>query len=373
MQGATAFEAFVTTIIDGSCWPFLAFRQLRAVPAVMFDTAAQQAGRSRLRHFLATWWFCARFGISPSDYHNYALHRTERRRQAGDFLFAREYHRIYARLFERADASEIHRTDNKLDFCRLCALHGLQSPHILALAVDGAFEFQEPRDGGAWNGDIIMKPQHGSNGSGFYRWQRQADGSYVGALGESMSTENILAQVLSFSKQRPTLVQKRLVNDPQTARLSGGALATVRVVTGRHANGEIEVIAAAVKMPVGNSLVDNYMRGNVLTQVDASTGLMLTGLYYYQHLVPIDRHPDTGEMFTGRPVPQWTDITRLAKAAHALVPSLAVVAFDVAPTTDGPVIVEANTRGDLSMVQYPNGRPIGQTAYTRVVLAKFGL
>jgi putative polysaccharide biosynthesis protein len=369
LRDAPALSRLALRLMDVFCWPFLAWRGLASMPERIITVAARERGRSARMEFFAAWRTCARFGIQPSDYYKFGLYRKQAREQIGDYIFVAEWRRLYVRLHRRARAEEVQQVDSKLSFWRLAREQNIPATRLLAIARHGTLEFHDPPDGAGWRCDIVMKPEIGSNGSGFYRWIYEGPDRYRGALGETLSRDALLGEIARLSTRTSILVQQRLVNDEQTAKWSSGALATVRVVTGRSASGAIEIVGAAIKMPAGAALVDNYMRGNVLTQVDVASGTLCEGLYFFHQLTPIDTHPDTGVPFAGKPLPQWRDIAALAMRTHALFPSLALVAFDIAPTPDGPVIVESNANGDLAMIQYPNARPLGRTAYPRIVLS----
>lgn len=371
VQGETPWLTFATRCVDWWCWPFVAYQRVRLFPEAAFNFAAEDAGRSPLRHFLATWWHCTRLGIQPDEYHGYLLYKPERTSLAGEYLFTRESNRVFLKLYEISNPRAFHAIDDKVEMAELCRNNGLSAVQALAIAEKGEIRLNTPRESPEWRNDLIMKPRRGSNGSGFYRWLYQNDDRYRGALGETLTLDEVFSQIERLSKSRVNIVQRRIVNDPETQSLSSGALATVRVMTGRHKDGSIRVITAAVKLPAGTALVDNYKRGNVIVQVDASTGTMLQGVYYLHQLTPIDTHPETGVTFTGRKVPQWDEIVTLALAAHAMVPEAILLAFDIAPSAEGPVLIEANTRGDVSIVQYPGGKPLGQTAYPEVIGSHF--
>lgn len=361
--------ALAIRALDALCWPFVAASRLRDISEQIVGLAAGERALSVRRFRLAALWDCVRLGISPHDYFNFALYQPHAAGTVGDYVFAHEWRRIYSAFHGLARPEDLYVVDHKRAFLNLARANGLATPCLLAMATKGEVEFHEPVGGEAWNCDIIMKPELGSNGSGFYRWVHEAEDRYRGALGETVTTAKILREVERLSASGPVVVQQRLRNDPQTERWTGGGLATVRVVTGKRAGGRAQVIGAAMKMPVGSALVDNYMRGNVLAQIDCATGRMMSGASYFHHLRPIDRHPDTGEMFRGQRVPGWDEIASLAERAHELMPSLVVVAFDIAPTASGPVIVESNSKGDLAMIQYPPARPIGQTDYPAIALS----
>ncbi len=355
--------------IDFICWPFMAWKQMAKIDAELLTAAAGHTGRSPRAQKWRSWWFCARLGVPPEDYFNYALYRPDAAAAVGDYLLQRQSLHIYHTLYLTADPAEGRLLVDKAAICDALESRGIATVVSLAVAQNGRIDFRHPLDSPAWHGDIVMKPMRGSNGSGFYRWLRDKDGGYTGALGESQTLEDILTQIRALSQRRPILIQQRLLNDDDTARLTGGGLATVRVVTARHASGRITVMAAALKMPVGDALVDNFMRGNVISQIDVSSGGMRAGQSYRQRHATIDCHPDTQALFAGRQVPQWEEIRHLAISTHRHFQSYVLLAFDIAPAPGRPVIVEINVRGDLSMVQYQGGTPMGRTSYPDVVLS----
>lgn len=362
-------QALFLRLLDWVCWPWIAYDQLKTITPEALRALSRLTGHSPSLCFWRAWWICARWGIPPTEYCTLALYLPERRAGLGDVLLKFQSLHIYNRLFEQTERAELQRVDDKVQFCDLARERGIPCAHLLALAQDGAVHFRDPPDSQAWQCDLIMKPQRGSTGIGFYRWLRQPDGHYLGALGETLNRDDILAQVAALSRMHPIMIQQRLSNDEETAMLSSGGLATVRVVTGRDKAGAVTLIAAAIKLPAGASLVDNFMRGNVLSQVECATGIMQPGEYFYDLFRTIESHPETGERFAERKVPQWDAIKATALMAHEQFPKLALLAFDIAPTPDGPVIVEANGRGDLTMVQHVGGRPMGQTPYARIVLS----
>lgn len=58
----------------------------------------------------------------------------------------------------------------------------------------------------------------------------------------------------------------------------------------------------------------------------------------------IQRHPGTGEMIEGLPMPLWDGTLKLTRRAARIFPGCPIIGWDIAPTTDGPVVIEANSR-----------------------------
>lgn len=364
-------ERSILAWLDPVTRPVVVALLLYQVDPMTRRAVAAQSGRSGFAHGLYTWWACVRLRIPPEEFHHYALHRPQHRRMIGDFILFDEAVEIYRVLNWRTVGLTRNALADKAAFSLFCDRHRIPTAKLLAIASAGRLTLFEPRASQEWLGDVFMKPMHSSTGIGHYRWLHDGKQHYRGSLDELLSQDELLCEVSELSTVRAVLLQRRLINDSVTGEWTNGALATVRVMTGRSATGEIELIAAAVKLPVGRSLVDNYGRGNVVAQIDPVTGTIAAGQFHGDRLTDIECHPDTRQRFAGLSLPQWPEIAGLATRVHALFETHVLLSFDIAPTPDGPVVVEVNGRGDTRMLQYPGAPPLGQTALPRIVLSHF--
>ncbi len=148
------------------------------------------------------------------------------------------------------------------------------------------------------------------------------------------------------------LFQECLTPHPDINRICQGGLPTVRVVTLNDENGP-QFFRACIKLTAKGNVADNFWReGNLLAPVDGDTGLMgkaatamgPKGSY-------VSSHPTTGEAIEGIAVPDWEKALEAALAAARLMPSAAMLGFDVAICDNGPVLVEANSSPHLMMLQ----------------------
>lgn len=65
----------------------------------------------------------------------------------------------------------------------------------------------------------------------------------------------------------------------------------------------------------------------------------------------VEKHPDTGAQIRDRVAPQWNEACWLAERAHLAFEDRTIVGWDIAPTDDGPTIVEGNGSPDLDIIQ----------------------
>ena len=96
-------------------------------------------------------------------------------------------------------------------------------------------------------------------------------------------------------------------------------------------------------MPVGNTDVDNYSRGGMVSAVDTETGSL--GKAYCS--VPIagrfehDNHPDTGRLINGSKLHGWNDLVPFILNLHVNFRS-PFIGWDVALTTEGCMVMEGS-------------------------------
>ena len=123
-------------------------------------------------------------------------------------------------------------------------------------------------------------------------------------------------------------------------------------------------------MPVGTSAADNFDAGGIAAPIDVETGRLGRAVRKRgtASLVAVDAHPDTGAVIAGRELPQWRTVRAVTCRAHALLPSLGFVGWDVAITPDGPVLVEGNQSPCCMLSQMPSRDPLGTTAYIQRIL-----
>ena len=143
-------------------------------------------------------------------------------------------------------------------------------------------------------------------------------------------------------------------NHPDIKAFNPGTLNTMRFVTCRNRQGGLEPWDPGM-MRIGRagSTVDNFAKGGIGVGIDPEGRLEKYGFSHDKELnyVKMERHPDSGIAFEGRPIPFYHDAVALALKAHALFPTLDAIGWDVAITSDGPLLLEGNHTWDIEMLQ----------------------
>jgi hypothetical protein len=286
-------------------------------------------------------------GVLPPWYYMFELYEG---RDARSFLNRFETKRGYYDLLGRLRRSTSPLAD-KLKFAERCRDHQVRTIPILAAAAEGKATVYET--GGLARRDLFAKPVCGRGGRGAERWDYDGD-RYCSPSGETLAESQFLDRLAAQSASTPRLVQPRLTNCEALADINNGALSTIRVVSCLDEQDRPEVVAAAMRMAVGdNHSIDNFHAGGVAAAVDIASGELgqASNMGVDARLGWLDRHPTSGARICGRILPQWEQTLRLAERAHRAFGDRVVIGWDIAVTPDGPIVVEGNGAPDLDIIQ----------------------
>jgi hypothetical protein len=242
-------------------------------------------------------------------------------------------------------------TEDKALFYPYCAALGLPIPKLFGLLGSPSGEAFTPASGLALLArlptEFVVKPALGVYGLGVQVLRRGPAG-FLGR-GAPTSGEALLDGLFHDATWNRWIFQERLAPHPDLSALSGApSLQTVRLVTQVDRSGAGRSMHALLKIVVGQNAIDNYHNGetgNLFGHVDLETGSIgpvlgpgPRGLGLRSH----DRHPETGESFSGFVVPRWREALALVeRAAQAFLP-LRAIGWDVAVTGSGVFLIEGN-------------------------------
>lgn len=140
--------------------------------------------------------------------------------------------------------------------------------------------------------------------------------------------------------EEKVMVEQYIHQHPDIAAIYPLSVNTLRLVTLMDDAGEVHVVFSSIRLGNGK-MVDNLNSGGMATIVDPETGIICKpaadkdGFEY-------PTHPYTGVAFVGRPVPFYRQSVETVKQAAKRVPTLRYLAWDVAVTPVGPLLIEAN-------------------------------
>jgi hypothetical protein len=162
--------------------------------------------------------------------------------------------------------------------------------------------------------------------------------------------------------------------------MPGLALGTFRVYTILQRHGQTPAIPfgmAIAKVPIRTSIIDNFHHGatgNLLCQVNVEDGTMTDACSKpagVSGVLQVERHPDTHVVFREFTIPYWQEVMSQVTRAALNFGELPTLGWDVAITTHGVTILEANWHYDPDGFQILLNRGVKSeiTALYRAALA----
>lgn len=180
-------------------------------------------------------------------------------------------------------------------------------------------------------GSVVIKPTNLSGGRGVHRFDYSDDFSLQQEFNTIMSNNS------------KTVVEELIHQSPLMAKFHEGSVNTVRVVTYLN-NGKLRILAASVRMGMGDSFVDN---GCLSSSVDWETGI-ITSLGRSAHSPgKYLLHPDTNVQILGNIIPMWKELQSLVYQLPYVYPEQKITGWDLALTDNGWIMIESNRQPEI--------------------------
>ena len=335
------------------------------------DRATRGSGVSRSRQLVQLWWIRVRHGILPPVYYIFQLYKPGQLRRAPSFFQGDEDDQLFRLLNLRTAPEEAELLLDKARFERWLVDRGFPTVRTLMEFADGEATRSHLPEERLPRCDLFSKPNDSLQGFGTEQWHFEGDG-WTSADGRRWTEQELITELRERSRTRGILLQEQLRNHHALAPLTAGTLSTVRVLTLRKLNGDIQVVLASAKIPVGGAPTDHMRLGGVAAPIDLETGRLGPAIRKAAEtfITPCERHPDTGTVIEGFQLPHWDSAMRLALSAHEALDKIVCVGWDVAILEDGPVLIEGNDNPGHTSSQWPTGIPLGETAIAPTILAR---
>ncbi|MGH7523171.1 MAG: sugar-transfer associated ATP-grasp domain-containing protein [Gemmatimonadales bacterium] len=212
-------------------------------------------------------------------------------------------------------------------------------------------------------GGLVFKPELGMQGNGI---MVAADGASDGVVllsGVELSTSALWRRLSAGTGG--WRIERWIRPHPALAGFRPGATPTVRVLT-LLVDGGAVVHAATLKLPVGDSGVDNLAQGNLVATIDLEAGVVGAATDGLGNL-RLDHHPGSGASIRGLQLPWWSEVQAVARRGALLLAPRRAIGWDVAVTESGPVVIEANSSWCEKLIQLPAGRGLTRGAFIRLL------
>jgi len=311
-------------------------------------------------------------GSRPDDFYMYQLFLPAHRRMRSRHLPFSRIVVMQQYLADLAGSSDYSLLSSKSKFAIKCAEHGLPTVSVLAEFVEGN---AKPLSAALPHRDLFSKPSDLMLGLGTALWRWGGSGNYVhAASGESLSGPDLSARLAEQSRSSPPyggsgsiILQEKVSNHrSMLGALTSGGLATVRVVTCRTPQGEVDILPPVIRMPIGDAIADNFAQGGLAAPIDAATGRISAPAIHKDKRLGIStfaQHPTTGLVFEGFPIPFWPEVLELAARAHNVFSTMRFVGWDIAVLDQSPVLLEGNALWDSDLTVLPHRIGISDTQF----------
>jgi hypothetical protein len=253
-------------------------------------------------------------------------------------------------------------TEDKAIFYAYCGALGLPVPRLFGVVTRPASfsatgqPLCDPADWRSFVASLpdqfVVKPSQGVYGRGVEIFRRD-EGGFTGSLSGRHAAETMNNAFFTDARYSRFVVQERLRTHQRLQELSGTPyLQTVRMVTHVDDQGVCRVSCAFLRIITGEAVVDNFdggRYGNLLSLVELSSGTLEIAVGAAPDgigIVRIPQHPRTGILFQDFRLPDWEAACALVTRAAILFLPMRTLGWDIALTSDGPRIVEANEQWD---------------------------
>jgi hypothetical protein len=194
-------------------------------------------------------------------------------------------------------------------------------------------------------------------GAGGAKWIKDGE-AYRNVTGRTV----LAARLAEEFHNQDCLVQPFIENHPGIARITNGALASMRIVTGMDKRGHAEFVTAHIALPHG---LREISVAGILCSIEYEPGRIRRAALPGGEAVA--NHPDTGAPIVGVVLPYWHDSIDLVLRAHATAFSrFAFLGWDIALTKEEPLLLETNSGWGAIFDQMLEG-PLGHTSFARLV------
>ena len=163
---------------------------------------------------------------------------------------------------------------------------------------------------------------------------------------------------------RDFIIQSKLVQHPDLAKLNPTSVNTIRVLSYRREN-EVIILYAVIRIGRMGKSVDNETAGGIKADIDLATG-RIKGLAFGNSTEKDMPQTDSGVVLDKYLIPSFPQVLEFVKDLHQRLPFFRLVGWDISVDTNGnPVMIEWNRSAELSQVAH--GPAFGE--YTEEILA----
>ena len=326
-------------------------RRVRIAVSRHGRAARDSSGRSRalqLADICRCWW---ENGLMPMDYYAGQLARHAGRPEIFAYLPWPVIANVVVALQYETFGPLPFALNDKAAVADWCGRNGFDCPRSIVLDFGAPAPAVEEAAG---LGDrLFVKPRSAMAGCNAELWERAGPDEW--RWGERRLSTRELHDWFAERATAETngiIIQEVLANHAGLAEQCGSALSTCRVITLLNERGEPEVVEGRWRMSSDpHAVVDNFYAGGMhWDSRDYETGEIAFGVLQDAEATQktVRSHPVSGRAMAGTRHPFWPEIRDLALDAHRRLEGVLFVGWDIAMSSRGPVIIEANVPSGMN-------------------------
>jgi len=254
--------------------------------------------------------------------------------------------------------------DNKVKTKSILEYNGIPAPETYGvLETMGHLKAQ-------WNDiaqrdELVIKPAMGKAGDGILVLEKNNDGNWMKASGNMISTNqihqhiaNILFGVYSFGSRDSALAEYRVHNHQLLNAIYSKGVPDLRIIVHRK-----KILMGMLRIPTNRSDGRaNLHQGALGVAIEMESGRIGKAFSKGRH---ITSHPDTGEEFYGKILPDWERILEITEKTYDAFPFEYLGIDIVIDAHTGPLVMEINLRPGLE-IQNINNKGLLETIGERL-------
>lgn len=202
---------------------------------------------------------------------------------------------------------------------------------------------------------IFVKRYLGGGGSGVFIFIRKKDGYY------NETNNKLTASFIKTNYNGTTLLfEKQIKQHSVLKTFNPDTVNTLRVIVIKNPMNKIQIVGAAARFGRIGNFIDNASQGGIMVGLNIQSGQLEE---YGSRLYDLNKyysHPDSKLLFKHTKVSEWRKVENLVYKTMGYLPFYRAVAFDVANTYEGPIIIEINTGAGINAPQIGKEKGIAE-------------
>lgn len=192
---------------------------------------------------------------------------------------------------------------------------------------------------------IFVKPTLGVGGKGIHVFNKKDEIFYNKDHNITLDS-SFLKQILPLNY----IVQEGVTQHPELNQIYPHSLNTFRIVTEIKNNFSVNILFSLLRVGRGGNQVDNASSGGIYIKINNETGLFSSKAYSDQDHI-YDEHPDTRFKFKDYTFPMWDEVVSFVKRIALNFCEIKYIGWDIAFSSNGPVLIEANNGPSIEIIQ----------------------